>query len=276
MQKSSKIGIKRRIVAHNRDPSQGDIFALGALVEEINFLETPHIKSPLFVSYFTENTPYEQYANDLSKSLSRLKLPQRIIALKSSGSWVANTCLKSEIILKTWNESNTAICWVDADAEIIRIPHFVYDNPFDIAIVRRNGYLDISSFIYLGKSDVVFKLISRWVDLCRSNQNVWDQVLFTLAWYQIAQNNTISSLWLNDGIFRFPRSRLRDIRDEILYYPFNNKIRPFVNQKQASRQTKLTMECPIEYSSFDINSDFKVALKSYDFKFNADINSIFI
>ena len=265
---------KRRIVAHIRDLSSQDSFALGTLDEEIDFLENRHINPPMFVSYFTENTIYEKLADDLSNSLSRFSLPKSIFSVKSRGSWVANTCLKSEIILKAWKESNTAICWVDADAEIIRVPYFVYDSPFDIAIVRRNGYLDLSGFIYLSKSDVISTLLNKWVDLCHNNHNVWDQVLLTLAWYQTAQNNSISSLWLSDGIFRFPRSRLRDLRDKMFYYPFNRKIRPFISQKQASRKTKVN-KGPNEYSSFDINSNFKTALKNYDFTLKADVKSIF-
>lgn len=46
------------------------------------------------------------------------------------------------------------------------------------------------------------------------------------------------NLWLNDGIFRFPRPWLRNLRDRLLYYPSKRKVRLFIDQKQASRRLK--------------------------------------
>ncbi len=268
-----------RAFALLRDPNGEDATAHANLKSEISFLETPRGTPPLFVSYYTENTPYEALANRLRASLDRLNLPHRIEAVPSQGSWVANTGLKSAFIERCWAETDSPICWIDADAEILRTPHFVFDSPFDFGIVRRKGWYDISSFVYFGKAPVVGEMIQNWAQMCRDNTNIWDQALLTLAWYKTAQTGQISNLWMNDGIFRFPRPFVRDLRDRIFYYPYNTKIRPFVDQKQASNDLKAFVDTSKrkdnELGSDDICPTFQRALSTGSFELPATVDSMF-
>ena len=262
-----------RAIAHIRNPNDYDEIATGSLATEIDFLETPRETPPLFVSLYTEKTPYEALANELRNSLDRFDLPHRIEPVPSRGSWVANTGLKAEAILRCWQESESPICWIDADAEILRVPYIVFDNPFDFAIVRRQGWYDISSFVYFGKSNATGRLINCWANLCRENPDIWDQVLLTLAWYRVAGCKSLSSLWLHDGIFNWPRPWIRDWRDQVFYYPFKRKVRPSVAQKQASRDLKsfidASKERGDELGSDDVRLGFRDALRHYDFTFDA-------
>jgi len=232
--------------------------------------------SPLFVSYYTPATPYETLANQLRRSLDRSGLEHRVEPIPSQGSWVANTGLKSAFIERAWRESDRPVCWVDADAELLRPPHFLYGNPFDFAVVRRHGWYFMSGVAYFGRNAVSGQLLSRWAELCRQYPHVWDQVLLTLAWYEIAQIQQINTMYLPDGVFRFPRPFIRDLRDRIFYYPLGKKIRPFFDQKQASRVHKKFIDASRrpddERSSDDLCVAFKKALVSYNFDeaFNAD------
>ncbi|WP_139278619.1 hypothetical protein [Thalassobacter stenotrophicus] len=241
--------------------------------------ESPHDGICATKPYYTENTPYEQYAHQLAQSLDHYGLPHRIEPIQSLGSWVANTGLKAAIIEKIWNESDRPICWIDADAEIIRTPSFVFGHPFDVSFVRRYGWYDLAGFIYLNKSEPARQLITEWARLCRENQHVWDQVLLSLAWYRTAQSFDLSSYFLNDGIFRFPRPYIRDIRDKIFYYSANKKIKPFINQKQASRKLKefinSSRDIGREYTSNDIGDGFKVSLAEFKLQEIKGVTSIF-
>lgn len=269
----------QRVTAHLRVRSNTDQIAYCSLKEEVALLEASHSEPPLFVSYFTKNTPYEALANQLRRSLDRFGLPHRIEALDSLGTWVANTGLKSKFIEKMWHQSDKPICWIDADAEILRPPTFVFGNPFDIALVRRSGWYDISSFVYLNKSVATGNLVSEWSKLYDANPHVWDQALLSLAWYKTAQSEDLSSLFLNDGIFRFPRPWYRDVRDRLLHYPRKKKIRPFIDQKQASRQLKSFVSSSKkninELGSDNIHPSFQEALKQLDFSSSKDVKSIF-
>lgn len=262
-----------------QDSANSTQTARATLKEEIAFLETERSAPPLFVSYYTENTPYEDLANRLRTSLDKFGLPHRIEAIASRGSWVANTGLKSEFIAKAWQESEGPICWVDADAEILRAPQFVFDSPFDFAIVRRKGWYDISSFVYFGKAPAVGEMIQNWSELCNVHRNIWDQPLLTLAWYEASQRHQLASLWLNDGIFRFPRPAIRDLRDRVFFYPFQRKIRPFVDQKQASNDLKKFVDTSKrkdnELGSDDVSEIFRNALCDGRFDLPATVEAMF-
>ncbi|MCO6178866.1 hypothetical protein [Ciceribacter sp. RN22] len=267
------------VVAHVRRPHDGDRYAEAGLKDLIALAERRREKPPLFVSYFTADTPYEALAERLRLSLDRFGLPHRIEAIPSRGSWVANTGLKAAFIERVWQESDGPICWVDADAEILRTPYFVFDNPFDFSAVQRHGWYVMSGLIYLNKTEGAGAIVHRWNELCRANPHVWDQVLLTLAWFQTARERDLSTLWMNDGIFRFPRPWLRDLRDRVLYYPRQKKMRPFIDQKQASRSLKAFVDGSKkrenERGSDDLSEGFMTALKVYDFSFDARIETIF-
>lgn len=259
----------------------GDQVARGALKDIAELVDRPRDLqlAPLFVSYYTPATPYEALAHQLRRSLDRFGLEHRIEPIPSQGSWVANTGLKSTFIERAWRESDRPICWVDADAELLRPPQFLYGNPFDFAVVRRHGWYLMSGVVYLGKGAATKQLLSRWGELCHQYPYVWDQVLLTLAWYEIAQSQLINTMYLPDGIFRFPRPFLRDLRDRIFYYPLGKKIRPFFDQKQASRAHKKFMDSSVrlhdERGSDDLSAAFKKALVSYNFDAYFDIDNIF-
>lgn len=266
-------------IVHVRRPGGTDSTCVASLKPLIRMMERHRDNPPLFVSYYTSNTPYEALADRLRRSLDQLGLPHRIEPIESLGTWVANTGLKSAFIKRAWEESDGPICWVDADAEVLRRPDFVFDNPFDIAVVRRHGWYDISSFVYLNKTEAAGKIVSEWTELCRQNPHVWDQVLLTLAWFNVAKDSEVASMWLNDGIFRFPRPWLRDLRDRMFYYPRQKKIRPFIDQKQASRTLKAFVDGSTksrnERGSDDLSEAFMAALKHYDFSFGASVETIF-
>ena len=279
----TKVGAEvrqERTIAYIRNPDRHNEIATGSLAAEIEFLETPRKTPPLFVSCYTEDTPYEDLASELGVSLDRLGLPHRIDPVRSRGSWVTNAGLKAETIMRAWQESDGPVCWIDADAELLRLPYAVFDNPFDIAMVRRQGWSDLSGFVYFGRSDAAGKLIEVWTNLCRVNPDIWDQVLLTLAWYRTARSSVLTSLWMHDGIFRFPRPRIRDWRDRVFHYPSRRKVRPFVAQKQASRQLKAFVNSAKasagEFGSRDVNPNFREALQSYDFTFDANRKSILV
>lgn len=267
-----------RIVAHWRCPGGTDLVCPASLRDEFALYETPQGEPPLFVSYYTTDTPYEALAAELRASLDRHGLPHRISAVASRGSWVANTGLKARVIEAAWHDSGRPICWIDADAAILRPPTFLMGNPFDLAFVRRDGWEDISYLIYLGTAPAVGRLLAEWVRLCEAHPHVWDQVLFSLAWFRTAQDTPLTSQWLNGGISRTPRPWLRDLRDRVLYYPSGRKIRPFIDQKQASRRLKAYVNASArprdEIGTDDLTPAYRAALIAYDFTFDARLDAV--
>ncbi|WP_374326604.1 hypothetical protein [Paracoccus pantotrophus] len=267
-----------RVIAHLRRPDGVDLACVADLKQEIALYETPQGEPPLFVSYYTIDTPYEALAADLRTSLDRHGLPHRIERVASRGSWVANTGLKARVIQAAWQDSGRPVCWIDADAAILRPPSFLMGNPFDVAFVRRAGWEDISYLIYLNATEATGRMLAEWVRLCDQHPNVWDQVLFSLAWFRIARETTLESQWFHGGVSRIPRPKIRDLRDKLFYYPFGRKIRPFIDQKQASRKLKAYVNASArpkgEIGSDDLNAGYRAALANLDFSFDPQLDAI--
>ena len=99
-------------------------------------------------------------AAELRASLDTFHLPHRIEPVPSRGSWVANTGLKARIVEAAWHESERPVCWIDADAAMLRQPTFLMGNPFDIAFVRRKGWEDLSGLIYLNKTEAAGRVLA--------------------------------------------------------------------------------------------------------------------
>lgn len=230
---------------------------------------------PLYVSYFTPGSAYETLARQLRQSLDAHALPYRIEPRPSRGSWVANTCIKPEFIAEIWSGAQRPVCWIDADAAVLRPPGFLNGCIADFAFVRRHGWYDISSLVYFGTAPVCGEVLAEWVRLAQSAPHVWDQALLTLAWHRVLGSSPAYTWFLPDSIFRFPRPHIRDLRDRLLYYPTGRKLRPFFDQKQASRSQKRA-DGARETPSDAVSPLFRDHLQSFDFSQSFSVRTAFV
>ena len=263
-------------MAHARVPGGTDQ-ALGADAGAlVDFYDREGSTPPLFVSYYTQTSPYIERVERLRSTLDRYCLPHRIEQLADQGSWVANTGLKAQIMQRAWATSDRPICWIDADAALLRAPGFLSDLPFDMACVRRFGWYDLSGLVYFSNAPVAGRVIDRWAQLCAEHPLTWDQPLLTLAWYQVAQVHAISSLWMPDDLFQFPQSGQRG--GVAAPDPLPGRIEPVFDQTQASRAVKARSDFVpvVERSSDHISAEFRAALRASDFSFDADLGTAFM
>ena len=231
------------------------------------------VTPPTFVSYYTVDTPYEEMARDLADSLDGFGLPCELVPKVSQGSWVANTCLKPESIAERWHASDGPVCWLDADSTVAREPWFLYDNPFDFAVVKKLGYHFMSGMVFLNRTEAAGRLLERWTALCRAYPYVWDQALLSHAWHEVSRTTGLKTLWLPDDIFSKPprgsglKARLKAFRKDRLYRLHRPALPVFFPQKQASRTQK---KAGAEAERFEIGNKgaseaFRKALTECDF-----------
>ena len=241
---------------------------------------------PKFISYYTMDTPYEEMAGELSDSLDKLDLPYEFEGLATRGSWVANTCLKSECVSRFWHAADGPICWLDADSTVASAPWFLSDNPFDFAIVKRYGWRFMSGVIYLNKTEAAKDLLSEWTALCKRYPYVWDQALLSFAWYTVSRRRKVNSLWLPVDIFDIPpqgnasslKARVRWFWREGRYKFHRRPLPKFFLQKQASRSQKSSANednKQYEISSDRIAQDFRDALLAGDLSRDFSIGEVF-
>ena len=77
----------------------------------------------MVVGYYTVNTPYEEEAQNLIRSLNKLGVNHDVIGVKTLGNWQANTRFKAGFMLDMLNKwPNYRLLYVDVDAVVHRMP----------------------------------------------------------------------------------------------------------------------------------------------------------
>jgi hypothetical protein len=143
------------------------------------------------ISFFTKNTPYEtEINNKLIRSLNSHNLDYDIEGIDDLGSWQANTGYKCQHIKKMLLKHKEPVCFMDADAIIIRPPVLLDQLPKDVDLAYHffnwfghwRGQWENTSNIQLlsgtmmwGYNERVLSLIDEWIEKIKTNQHIWEQ-----------------------------------------------------------------------------------------------------
>ena len=124
----------------------------------------------MVVGYCIVNTPYEEEAQNLIKSLNKLCINQDVIGVKTLGNWQANTRFKAGFMLDMlikW--PNHRLLYVDVDAVVHRLPDLFKNYTCDIAVRwqdfrwRKNECL--SGTIYMENNERTHRICKLWRDI---------------------------------------------------------------------------------------------------------------
>lgn len=104
------------------------------------------------VSYFTQNSPYEQIAKEkLIPSLIKFNLDYEVDSVKSFGNWQKNTAYKGRFIKEKLQKYNQVV-WIDVDATIVKFPQLFFDIPLDCDLAYHK--LEWRTWYGYSKSDI--------------------------------------------------------------------------------------------------------------------------
>lgn len=153
-------------------------------------------ESPVVVSFFTKDTPYEEQARGLIASIEALgdDVPYCVVGIDSAGSWEANCSLKPGFILQCLLELQRPVLWVDADARLNARPSV--PPVFDFAVHKYDGWEFASGTAYFAHSDASIRLLGRWIELSRQRPLIWDQMLLDQAWVECTRDGILVTGWL--------------------------------------------------------------------------------
>lgn len=132
---------------------------------------TPITKGDLddlvIVAYFTINTPYEQEAKKLIRSLNKLGLKHDVVGVANLGNWQANTRFKAKFMEDMLNKhQGKNLLYIDSDAIVHSRPILFNDYNTDIAVRwqdfrwRKNECL--SGTIFMANNERTRELCRRW------------------------------------------------------------------------------------------------------------------
>lgn len=125
---------------------------------------------PLIISYFTENTIYENEIQGLKTTCVELKLKTDIEKIVNLGSWEKNCLFKPSFILKKLKEHKRSLLWVDSDAVFLKKPNLLKNLDCDIALKRFEEYSEddpnkfFAGTIFFNYNDRTLDFVKRWAD----------------------------------------------------------------------------------------------------------------
>lgn len=128
---------------------------------------TSSLSDLVIVAYYTLNTPYEEEARKLIRSLSRLGLKHDVVGVKNLGDWQANTRFKAKFMEDMLNKhQGKNLLYVDSDAIVHSKPILFENYNYDIAVrwqdFRWRKDECLSGTIFMANNDKTRELCKRW------------------------------------------------------------------------------------------------------------------
>lgn len=131
------------------------------------------MKTPVFISYYTRGTSYEEESAGMAASLAALGLEARIEGIAPLGSWQRNCLYKPTYILQCLLDARGPVVWIDADARVIRRPDLLLIDGtaegVDAAFCVRNGEV-LAGLLLFNYTEMTLAFLGRWVWRC---SRVW-------------------------------------------------------------------------------------------------------
>lgn len=128
------------------------------------------------ISYYTENTPYKQEAENLINSLLPYGIHYSVYPIKNKGDWVLNCGEKPSIIYRALEHLKEDVLFLDADAIVCReIPELNYDVP-GICWSGPEPIRVASGTIFFPYNEASQNLLEDWIKEQEKYPNKYDQI----------------------------------------------------------------------------------------------------
>lgn len=137
------------------------------VVEAVGEVNITGLEDLVIVAYYTLNTPYEDEARKLIRSLNKLGLNHDVVGVTNLGNWQANTRFKAKFMEDMLNKhQGKNLLYIDSDAIVHSRPVLFQDYNADIAVRwqdfrwRKNECL--SGTIFMANNEKTRELCRRW------------------------------------------------------------------------------------------------------------------
>ena len=191
-------------------------------------------KRVLYTSFYTMTPPrdYTDIAKELTESLERWKLPHEVLPVEDKGSFHANVRFKPRFILQQMQEHTDRkyVCWIDADAVVVRMPTAFYRLYADLAVHWRDGVELLSGTMLWRNTPRIRQFLESWIKQCENGLNQH----LTCPEQQILQKMLPDT---NLQVFNLPTEYCK-IFDRVEINDLGRTVDPIIIQNQASRKVR--------------------------------------
>lgn len=132
--------------------------------------------SPIVISFYTINTPYQLEVLNLIQSCEMFGIDACIEAKESQGSWELNCALKPAFIRDKLYELKRPVFWIDADAAFKQKPDFAPFLNFDVGVREMSYFADIPYFklfagsLFFNYTEKALSFVDEWCQLCEQKR----------------------------------------------------------------------------------------------------------
>lgn len=201
---------------------------------------------PIYIGFYTKNTPYEEEAIQMSKTVEKHNLKCKLYGIDSCRSWLKNAMQKPKIILQALEEFKQPIVYLDADARVEKYPS-LFENikeDFGVNIRLKGGVSFFTCTMFFNYNKNCIELLHNWINRCEKgeiaiqrelpapyykvNTETWsvaDQGTLVNAFFEMKDNNSDIS------VFDLPKSYA-------LKYHSKHKERVIVQYQKSSSYKK--------------------------------------
>jgi len=151
---------------------------------------------PVFISFYTRDTPYEAMAARLRETLDAYGLEHRLVGVDSLGLWERNCAYKARFVRDQWRALGRPVVWLDADATVEADPVVLRQCGADFAACKWEGWELCSGTLFFNATPAAGRLLDRWVLRCEADPLLWDQMHLDAAWADIASEEPLITQWL--------------------------------------------------------------------------------
>ena len=147
-----------------------------------------------YISYFTENTPYEEVIKSLEVSLQKFSLPYKFYSRPSLKDWDKNARQKAEVIGTALRELRSPVVWLDADAEVNQEPVLfnTIKEDFGSHIRNLNGFSFFTCTLFFNYTPASLWLVDEWRRRCESGERINPRIKLPEPYKKISPTSSIA------------------------------------------------------------------------------------
>lgn len=156
------------------------------------FLASSLLAQPVYIAFYTIDTPYEEESKRLENSLKKFNLQYDFLGVPNLGSWQKNTQYKAIFIRDMLRKyPNRSIVYLDADAVVQQYPQLFDELDCDFAAhyynnKKRNFMELLGGTLYFGPSEKAKALVDVWIIVNNEFPDQWDQKNLDIAVHRMS------------------------------------------------------------------------------------------
>ncbi len=146
------------------------------------------------ISFYTQDWEYPIYAESLAIDCRKLEVPCVIEELKSTRSYLRNTCLKPKFIYDKLLQLQGPLLWIDCDGSLLKKPVFFDGLVCDFAAKKKTDKSDRCWHVgtmFFNYTPAMVNFLEQWI---KNTGKLSDESSLEVTWREIGHTINVSDI----------------------------------------------------------------------------------